>query len=345
MRGRFLTTVVLIFLLSTLLPSSIAQQEQPEWRSIGIDPETWTDGPVEEDTPMKESFEGNAILVIDVTYHRSLTSNEYQGNITIELFEQWAPITTNNIIEHIEIGLYDGIFFHRVVDDFVIQSGDPECTTEGVYPLTSPQCSSGGTGETIPLEHDENLSHVDGAMGMARGAEQDSADSQWYITDTEQHGLDPENRDDGGYAVFGIVRDGMTFVREIASTPTATNPASDQGVQNPGPDLLGRPIREVHINSITMIGVSDPYGNINSGDYDSQTYNTISDFDTKFFISISFIVAILIFGALVYITHIDPPKTLDDESELVLDAVLFDEGEDPFDKQTDVVIFEDDSID
>ena len=51
MRGRFQTVFVLIFLLPALIPSTIAQQEQPEWRSIGIDPESWTDGPVEEDTP------------------------------------------------------------------------------------------------------------------------------------------------------------------------------------------------------------------------------------------------------------------------------------------------------
>ena len=338
MRGRFVTLVVLNFLLLSILPSTIAQEEAPEWRSVGIDPETWTDGPVEEDTPMKESFEGNAILVIEVTYHTSLTSEEFQGSITIELFEQWAPITTSNIIQHIETELYDGIFFHRVVDDFVIQSGDPECKTNGIYPMTSPQCSNGGTGETIPLEHDENLSHVDGAMGMARGAEQDSADSQWYITDEEQHGLDPENRDDGGYAVFGIVRDGMTHVREIANTPTATNPASDQGVQNPGPDLLGRPIREVHIDSIRMIGVSDPYGNINSEDYESQTYNTINDFDTRVVTSIAFIIAILLIGALVYITQIDPPSTLDEESNLVLDAVLFDESDDPYELSNNIAI-------
>ena len=130
--------------------------------------------------------------------------------------------------------------------------------------MTSPQCSGGGTGETIPLEHNENLSHVDGAMGMARGAEEDSADSQWYITDTEQHGLDPENRDDGGYAVFGIVRDGMTHVREIAETPTVTNPAPDN-FANPGPDLLGRPLQEVRINEMKMIGVADPDGTIRFG--------------------------------------------------------------------------------
>ena len=98
MRGRFVTLVVLNFLLLSILPSTIAQEEAPEWRSVGIDPETWTDGPVEEDTPMNESFEGNAILVIEVTYHTSLTSEEFQGSITIELFEQWAPITTSNII-------------------------------------------------------------------------------------------------------------------------------------------------------------------------------------------------------------------------------------------------------
>ena len=253
MRGRFVILVVLNFLFISMLPSTIAQEEVPEWRSVGIDPETWTDGPVEEDTPMKESFEGNAILVIEVTYHTSLTSEEFQGNITIELFEQWAPITTSNIIQHIETELYDGIFFHRVVDDFVIQSGDPECKTNGIYPMTSPQCSNGGTGETIPLEHDENLSHVDGAMGMARGAEQDSADSQWYITDQEQHGLDPENRDDEGYVTFGIVRNGMSHVRAIAMVPTSDD-LTGSDLDNPF-SSAGRPVYEVHISKVEMIGV------------------------------------------------------------------------------------------
>ena len=252
MRGRLALFIVLNFMLLSLPISASGQSEAPSWRSVGIDPSSWTDGPVEEATPMNQSYQGNAVFVIEISYHTGLTSPEVQGNITIELFEQWAPITTTNIIQHIETGLYDGVFFHRVVDDFVIQSGDPECKTVGAYPVTSPQCSGGGTGETIPLEHNLNLSHVDGAMGMARGAEQDSADSQWYITDNEQHGLDPENRDDGGYAVFGIVRDGMTTVREIASTPTVTNPAPDN-FANPGPDLLGRPIREVHILSLIHI--------------------------------------------------------------------------------------------
>ena len=215
--------------------------------------------------------------------------------------------------------MYKRQFFHRVVDDFVIQSGDPECKVIGTYPVTSPQCSGGGTGETIPLEHNENLSHVDGAMGMARGAEEDSADSQWYITDTEQHGLDPENREDGGYAVFGIVRDGMTYVREIANTPTVTNPASDQGVQNPGPDLLGRPIREVHIDSMRMLGVADPDGTIRFGVMAEESEPLISG-------KVLGIGALIVIGIIMmFIARVDSPISLNQDTVVTYDAVLLNE--------------------
>jgi len=330
MRGRLALFIVLNFMLLSLPISASGQSEAASWRTIGLDPNSWTDGPIEEDTPMNQSYQGNAILVIEVSYHTGLTSPEVQGNITIELFEQWAPITTTNIIQHIETGLYDGVFFHRVVDDFVIQSGDPECKTVGAYPVTSPQCSGGGTGETIPLEHDVNLSHVDGAMGMARGAEQDSADSQWYITDNEQHGLDPENRDDGGYAVFGIVRDGMTTVREIASTPTVTNPGSNQGFQNPGPDLLGRPIREVHIDSVRMIGVADPDGTIRFGESVEESDPLITG------AKVGFALFILLLVALFYISRVDPPESLEKLTIVTYDAVLVE------DEIEDAAVIEDD---
>ena len=319
MRGRIALILVLNFML-VLVPANVSGlDDQPSWRSNGLDPALWADGPVEEDTPMNRSYQGNAVFAIDVTYHTGLTSSETSGRITIELFEEWAPTTTSNIIEHIEAGIYDGVFFHRVVNDFVIQSGDPECKVIGTYPITSPQCSSGGTGETIPLEHHVNLSHVDGAMGMARGAEEDSADSQWYITDNEQHGLDPENREDGGYAVFGIVRDGMTHVRDIATTPTVTNPGSDQGVQNPGPDLLGRPIREVHIDAMTMLGVADPDGTIRFG---------VMAEESEPFLSgkvLSYSVLILLALILLFIARIDPPITLNQDTIVTYDAMLVNE--------------------
>ena len=318
MRGRVAIFLVVNFML-VLLPTNVSGLEDaPSWRSNGLDPTLWTDGPVEEATPMNKSYQGNAVFVLEVTYHTGLTSSETSGIITIELFEQWAPITTSNIIEHIESGLYDGVFFHRVVDDFVIQSGDPECKVIGTYPVTSPQCSGGGTGETIPLEHNENLSHVDGAMGMARGAEEYSADSQWYITDNDQHGLDPENRDDGGYAVFGIVRDGMTYVREIASTPTVTNPAPEN-FANPGPDLLGRPIREVHIDSMRMLGVADPDGTIRFGVMAEESEPLISG-------KVLGIGALITIGIIMmFIARIDPPISLNEDTIVTYDAVLIND--------------------
>ena len=323
MRGRIAVFFVLNFMLVCIPVNVSVADHAPSWRLNGLDPDLWTDGPVEEDTPMNESYQGNAVLVIEVTYHTGILSSETTGSIVIELFEQWAPITTTNIIEHIESGLYDGVFFHRVVNDFVIQSGDPECKVIGTYPITSPQCGGGGTGETIPLEHNENLSHVDGAIGMARGADEDSADSQWYITDTEQHGLDPENRDDGGYAVFGIVRHGMTVVREIASTPTVTNPGSDQGIQNPGPDLLGRPIQEARIDSIRMLGVADPDGTIRFGVLVEETEPLF----TGKMLTMSGIIVLTVI--LLLFARVDKPAGLHQDTIVTYDAMLISDEDKP----------------
>lgn len=273
-RQRILLSCLFVFLL---LPFSASGEEEPAWKSNGIDPSTWTDGPVVEDTPMQYSYFGDPVFAIDVTYSPGHFQDPVSGTIVIEMFPQWAPITVENMIEHIEDDLYDGIFFHRVINDFVTQSGDPECKEDPFlgYPSTSLQCGSGGTGETIPLEHNENLSHVDGAIGMARGTEEDSADSQWYIAETEAHGLDPENRDDGGYATFGIVRDGMSHVRAIAEVPTSDDPTGTD-LDNPF-SSAGRPLYEVKINSITMIGVADPEGQLSgmsSGDEDESGMGT-----------------------------------------------------------------------
>ncbi|MBA86912.1 MAG: hypothetical protein CMB29_02460 [Euryarchaeota archaeon] len=323
MRGRIAVFFVLNFMLVCIPVNVSVADHAPSWRLNGLDPDLWTDGPVEEDTPMNESYQGNAVLVIEVTYHTGILSSETTGSIVIELFEQWAPITTTNIIEHIESGLYDGVFFHRVVNDFVIQSGDPECKVIGTYPITSPQCGGGGTGETIPLEHNENLSHVDGAIGMARGADEDSADSQWYITDTEQHGLDPENRDDGGYAVFGIVRHGMTVVREIASTPTVTNPGSNQGIQNPGPDLLGRPIQEARIDSVRMLGVADPDGTIRFGVLVEETEPLF----TGKMLTMSGIIVLTVI--LLLFARVDKPASLHQDTIVTYDAMLISDEDKP----------------
>lgn len=227
--------------------------EDPAWRTTPIDPGEWVDGPVLEGSPMDDPVVGQAVLAIDVSYVAEHDSGRVQGRIVIELFETWVPVTSEHIIELADSGFYDGVFFHRVIDDFVTQSGDPECRTSGVYPATSPMCGSGGSGQTVPLEHDENMSHIDGAIGMARDIDPDSADSQWYICDGPQHGLDPENRDDEGYATFGVVRDGMSHVRAIAATPTSNAPLGPDQLSAPlGPD---RPLHEATVVRMSLIGV------------------------------------------------------------------------------------------
>ncbi len=229
------------------------QAQDSDWEDNEIEP-GWIDGPELEGSPMDTPRPGDPVLVIHVSYRPGHFQPIISGEIWIELFPEWAPITVANMIQHVEMGLYDGIFFHRVIDDFVTQAGDPTCQTVGVYPATSPQCGSGGTGETIPIEFNDNLSHVDGAIGMARGQELDSADSQWYIAETEAHGLDKENSSSGGYATFGVVRDGMSHVRAIALVPTSDDPSGLEPVTNPA-SSAGRPIYEVRIDSIMMVGV------------------------------------------------------------------------------------------
>jgi peptidyl-prolyl cis-trans isomerase B (cyclophilin B) len=188
-----------------------------------------------------------------VSYTPNLGGSEVEGEIILELFPAWVPVTAWNFINLTDDRFYDGIFFHRVIDDFVAQSGDPSCYAVGVYPATTLTCGEGGSGETIPLEHEVNMSHVDGAIGMARSLDPDSAESQFYICDGEQHQLDPENRDDEGYVTFGIVRNGMSHVRAIAAAPTTNAPLGGEVFQvPPGPD---RPIDEVRIISIEMLGI------------------------------------------------------------------------------------------
>ena len=268
-----LVLMLLLLLPLTVSISAAAEDEQPAWRNVGLDPAEWTDRPETEDSPMMASYTGNAVIQMEVSYREGHTSSRTEGIVLIELFEQWAPITTDNMIAHVESGLYDGIFFHRVIDDFVAQSGDPTCRAIGAYPLTSPGCGSGGTGETIPLEHNDNLSHVDGALGMARSADPDSADSQWYIAETEAHGLDPENRDDEGYATFGVVRHGMSHIRSIALTPTTDDPSGAEEIQNPA-SSAGRPVYEAQVVSMQMIGVADPDGTIRNPVSQAQSENS-----------------------------------------------------------------------
>ena len=129
---------------------------------------------------------------------------------------------------------------------------------------------------------------------MARGQDPNSADSQWYIAETEAHGLDPENRDDEGYATFGIVRNGMSHVRAIATVPTTDDPSGEEVVVNPA-SSAGRPIWEVHISKVEMIGVI-PYPDEISNPSTKSFLSTIAGKATISVISI----VVLVIGYLAY---------------------------------------------
>jgi len=314
--------------LTVMVPSTISAQEaEPLWRSNGLDPTLWEDRPDTEDSPMMKSYTGNAIIELQVTYSEGHGSGQSDGIIIIELFEQWAPITTDNMISHVESGLYDGIFFHRVINDFVTQSGDPTCKTIVLYPATSPSCGSGGTGETIPLELNENLSHVDGALGMARSQDPDSADAQWYIAETEAHNLDPENRDDEGYATFGIVRDGMTHIRAIAETPTSDEPTGTD-LDNPFASG-GRPVYEAKIISMEMIGVADPDGVIRNPPEDTAQSNSFAESAVKV-VSISLVLLLVVaVPVILFRGRSEEPLNMYKDA-VILDAELVDSPQDGF---------------
>jgi peptidyl-prolyl cis-trans isomerase B (cyclophilin B) len=121
-----------------------------------------------------------------------------KGVIKFTLHEDLAPITTANFIELAQRNFYDGLKFHRVEPNFVIQGGCPHGT------------GMGGSGKNIPLEVSANLKHGDaGAVAMARASDPNSASSQFYIT------LAPTPFLDMNYAVFGRVIEGMEVAQQI----------------------------------------------------------------------------------------------------------------------------------
>ena len=128
-----------------------------------------------------------------------------KGQITIELYEDKAPITAGNFIDLAGRGFYDGLKFHRYVPGFVIQGGDP--LGNGTGGFTDPQT---GRERRIKLEVSRDLKHGEaGAVAMARSNNPDSASSQFYIT------LAPTPNLDMSYAVFGRVTEGLDVVKQL----------------------------------------------------------------------------------------------------------------------------------
>ena len=142
------------------------------------------------------------------------------GNFSVELFEDQTPITTENFIDLAEKGFYDGVIFHRVIDGFMIQGGDPEGT------------GMGGPGYTIEDEFLDDLRFAgEGILAMANTGMPHTGGSQFFIT------LDKTPWLNGHHTIFGKVKEGMDVVRRIGHSET---------------DMADRPPEDVVIKTIEI---------------------------------------------------------------------------------------------
>lgn len=172
------------------------------------------DGPAVKDV-YKDVHKGDKKMV-----NRIAVFETNLGNFSVELFEDETPITTENFIDLAEKGFYDGVIFHRVIDGFMIQGGDPEGT------------GMGGPGYTIEDEFRDDLRFDgEGILAMANTGMPHTGGSQFFIT------LDKTPWLNGHHTIFGKVKEGMDVVRRIGHSET---------------DMADRPLEDVVIKTIEI---------------------------------------------------------------------------------------------
>ena len=163
--------------------------------------ETGQELPESENTSSEKVAADSCTAVIEVDGY---------GTITLSLDASVAPVTTENFVSLAQEGFYDGLTFHRIIEGFMIQGGDPNGN------------GTGGSEQTIQGEFrengvDNNLSHTRGAISMARSQDYNSASSQFFIVHEDSTFLD------GSYAVFGYVTEGMEVVDAICADAEPTD--------------------------------------------------------------------------------------------------------------------------
>lgn len=160
-----------------------------------------------------------------------------KGVIKLELDPNVAPITVDNFVELANEGFYDGLTFHRIINHFMIQGGDPK--GDGF----------GGSDKKIKGEFSENgvkndMAHVRGVISMARSSDPDSASSQFFIVHEDSPHLN------GHYAAFGHVTDGMDIVDDLAQNTPVIDSESGMVEKKNQPVIESiRIVKEVEKNS------------------------------------------------------------------------------------------------
>lgn len=167
------------------------------------------------------------------TVNRVATFETNQGTFKIELFEDKMPITAGNFIKLAEEGYFDGIKFHRVIEGFMIQGGDPQTKDDSLQN----RWGTGGPGYTIKDEHVAGLSNVKGTISMANSGP-NSGGSQFFINVRDNTQLDFDKQPlQSKHPVFGKVVDGYEVVETISKVAT---------------ESADRPVEAVIINKVTI---------------------------------------------------------------------------------------------
>ena len=192
----------------------------------------------------------------DVTDNESeVLMHTSEGDITIKLFPKYAPLAVKNFLPHAKEGYYNGVLFHRVISDFMIQSGDPKGDGTGGESIWKNKDKSIDSGNGFKNEISPYLYNIRGAVAMAN-AGADTNGSQFFInqnTDDQSQKLSSSSYPepiigayakggnpslDGNYTVFGQVIDGMDVVDKIAQTATDDNDKPTTDVTITSIDIL-----------------------------------------------------------------------------------------------------------
>lgn len=215
-KSRMILPVLALVLLTVAAGCGKSQSSTPSASdsAASASPASWTEEPK---------------MTIDKAKTYQAVFETSKGSFTVDLFAKDAPITVNNFVFLANQHFYDGVTFHRILETYMIQTGDPTGT------------GAGGPGYTIEDELNNGHSYEPGILAMANTGDPHTGGSQFFIcTGDDSKGLNqPEY---AKYSIFGKVSDGMDAVKAIAATPVTTGASGEPS----------RPTETVTIKSITI---------------------------------------------------------------------------------------------
>jgi len=216
MNAKKIQQIVTVLVLSALLVGGLTwfvYNQQGGAAEALLQEEELLDGPLSPEALKAKSSEA---VINDMNPKAVFTTNK--GTFELELFEDQMPITVGNFIKLAEEGYYDGTKFHRIIDGFMIQGGDPNTKGDNTASY-----GTGGPGYTIQDEFvkADNLSNVRGTISMANTGQPNSGGSQFFINTVDNLGLDFDKEPlTSKHPVFGHVISGMDVVDAISSVET-----------------------------------------------------------------------------------------------------------------------------